>query len=460
MLEINIESSVNKDKRIGLFMFNLLIILFIVYLQFQNILGVPIKESMPQLSHAIFLADKIFFFSLLIVFIYFRFLGSFLTPNKNTIKIKTGFVPLLKNEIILIISLIIFVLWSLISAAINQNSLELTIFGTFAYVVYFLVFFVFSSISYEKELIKKTYLFLLKLALFLSIISVSQELLAFIYPDSVLWWPNIQSGKAMWRLGFFRAPSLLGHPNGIGLFALFFWTVELARIKELGLRKNWLRVVILGLAVLFSVSRSAIGGALIALFFLSFSRHKAIALSLPVIAIGVFLFISYLQSPTTSSSVGIFDYDNYRKFAMEKSLNIFKDHPFYGVGAGMYGGHISLRYNSPIYTEYGFTGVYFDYLHDRVGSIEQQWFQVLVELGVIGTILIIILMATPIFILYRLLKKEKDIFFKVLIIGLMVMPLQMFFYMLGFTLTQNQQWLIPYFVFVGMLVGMQRKVKR
>jgi len=224
------------------------------------------------------------------------------------------------------------------------------------------------------------------------------------------------------------------------------------------MKQNRLRLFLLGLAVLFSFSRCAIGGALIVLFLLSSRFRKMIVWFLPAISIIGILFFAHLNSTTQEYSAGIFNYDDYRKFTLEKSLEVFKDHPYFGVGAGMYGGHISLRYNSPIYAKYGFdTGKYFDYLHDRVGSIEQQWLQVLTELGIVGMLLFTILLITPIFILRKLLKKQSDAFFKALSKGLMIMPFQMVFYMVAFTVSQQQEWLVPYFAFVGMFVGAQRR---
>jgi len=236
--------------------------------------------------------------------------------------------------------------------------------------------------------------------------------------------------------------------------------VELAKVRELGLRKNWLKLNLLGLAILFSMSRAAIGGALIALFLLSPRFRKSVLLTFPIMALGTFIFISQIKPKTVDSSSGDFKYDDYRKFAMNKSLNVFKDHAFFGVGPGKYGGHVSLKYKSPIYGDYAFTGEYYDYLHDRVCSIEQQWLQALAELGIVGTCSLIMLMVAPVFVLHKLLRKETDFFLKAFMIALMVMPFQMGFYMLGFTITQQQEWLVPYFTFVGMLVGMQRRSKK
>ena len=44
----------------------------------------------------------------------------------------------------------------------------------------------------------------------------------------------------------------------------------------------------------------------------------------------------------------------YRVYTMNKSLEVFKDHPILGVGPGMFGGVISVIFNSHVYDEYNF----------------------------------------------------------------------------------------------------------
>jgi hypothetical protein len=72
-------------------------------------------------------------------------------------------------------------------------------------------------------------------------------------------------------------------------------------------------------------------------------------------------------------------------------------------------------------------------------------------------VLLMIVIFTPVYILYRIRQKEKDIFLRALIGALMVMPVLMSIYMLGFTVTQLRIWLVPYYFFVGALVGSRRR---
>jgi len=354
-------------------------------------------------------------------------------------------------------ALTIFCMWCLVSSVANQNSLKPTVFGTFAYIVYFLVFFVFSSIPYKKSLIKMNYAFLLKFALFLASVSILQEILAFIHPFSDQWWPNIQKESAIWRFGLFRAPSLLGHPNGIGMYALIFFTVELARIREHGSMSKWVKITILGLAILFSLSRTAIGGALIALFLVLPLFRRRLMFFLPVIVLTGALIYNLFGFAFLKNNSKFKIPDPYREYTFNKSIEIFKDNSLFGIGPGMYGGHISLKYGSDVYLRYGFEKRHYDYLRNVVGSIEQQWVQILAEIGVPGLFLFVFLILTPMFILYKLKKSVTDPLMLAIINGFMIMPFQMGLYMFSFTLSQQQQWLFPYFAFLGMLVGAQRR---
>ena len=417
--------------------------------------GVGLRENMPYFSKAVFLLDKVLLFSLFIIFISARIFASFLGRNHQGNTKTSGFTTILRSELVLFLSILIFSLWCLISAYINKNDFSLTFFGIFSYIVYFLTFFVFSSIPYKREMIKGYYRILLNFALFLSLVSVFQVILARIYPISVNWWPNIQTGDDVWRIGLYRAPSLLGHPNAVGIFALFFWTIEFARVKFDKQKTSFFKLIILGLAILFSLSRTAIAAAFIVPFIVSLRVRRVGFVLIPAVVLAAGLFFPYLnlRKEELKKAGEVLVYDEYRRFALDKSLEIWQGNPIFGVGPGMYGGHISLRFDSPVYAQYSFTGPYYDYLSNRVGSIEQQWVQALAEIGSIGFFLLVTLILTPIFILKKLLNAETEPFFKALKTGLMIMPLQMCVYLMSFTVTQQSQWLVLYFAFIGMIAS-------
>jgi len=229
--------------------------------------------------------------------------------------------------------------------------------------------------------------------------------------------------------------------------------VELARRKVEKI--NWAILGILGLAVFFSMSRMAIGAAIIAAFVFIFPVRKIVLILPPLLIIVLITYFSLYSQIDKSPDF----YDQYRAYAYEKSMEVFKANPLAGVGAGMYGGHISLRYNSPIYNRYNFGGDFYNYLH-WVGSIEQLWLQIIGELGLFGIIFFLVLLFSPSIILYRLLQKIDDKYLKGFTWGLIAMPLLIGFYMIAFTITNSGAWLFPYFAFVGMIVGYIRRNKR
>ena len=261
----------------------------------------------------------------------------------------------------------------------------------------------------------------------------------------------------VWRFGLFRAPSLLGHPNTIGMYVLIFFTVELARISKHDSMNQWVKITILGLAIFFSLSRTAIGGALIAGLLILPRVHRRLMFILSVIILLGILILSLLGPAFFKSDPKSEIYDPYRGYALKKSIEVFKDNPLFGVGPGMYGGHVSLKYGSDVYSRYGFEKRYYDYLRNGATSIEEQWVQTLAELGVPGLVLFISLILTPIFILYKVKKTVSDTLILAIINGFMIMPFQMVIYMFSFNLSQQQMWLFPYFAFLGMLVGAQRR---
>lgn len=425
-------------------------LLLVIYLQFLNILSILLRDKMPSIIHPLLLLDKVIIFSLFLCLLYMRLIRGFLIGTRSSGKrFSFGILP---EEALLAIVLGIFLSWTLISTLFNGNSLNVTIFGAFAYIKYFLVFFIFSGVPWNSQFIYKSYHILLKIAVFLSCVSIVQEILAMIFPETIGWWPNVQMeqlGIMVWRSGLFRTPSLLGHPNTIAVFALFFWTIELAMWKKAGRKTQHaiLILIVLGAAILFSGSRKAIGAALIAAFMFTPFIRKIFIVSVPIILLVAILSINMLKGPGA-----LMAYDITRAYTYEKSMEIIVDHPLFGVGAGMYGGHTSFRFESPVYERYDFSDHYLTYL-EQVGSIEQLWLQALAELGLPGLFFLILLFSLPIFILYNQTSGFANHFVKALRIGLMIMPVQMVFYMLGCTVTNSGIWLVPYFMFVGMLVG-------
>jgi len=423
-----------------------MLVSFLILVQFQNIIGVPIKDRMPEASHIILFIDKIV---LIVVFISVLFIRTctslYAVSLGNTIAVT-------RNEFLMFCSLCLFVVWGVVSGLISRNPLAVSVRGIYAYVGYFLTFFIFSGFSWPSGLVQRVYSVMLKVALFLCAVSIFQEVMAFVHPASVLWWPNIQKGETVWRSIFFRAPSLLGHPNSIGIFTLFFLTVELARARENEVRRNWGRICLLSLATLVSVSRSSIIGATVAFMILLKRKGRAVMVVLLALCVGGVVIGARAGM---GRILALSEYDLYRLYTLKKSIEVIRDNIAFGVGPGMFGGGVSLSFESAIYRKYHFEQGPYTYLK-YVGSIEQQWLMILSELGMVGMAFFVLLFITLVIVLARILRVAADPFLRALALSLLVMVAQMSLFMVGYTVSQVQEWLIPFFMFVGMLSGTSR----
>lgn len=461
---MNIELS--KKKSFDLSLFNKLALIFIIFSYFRCTLGIPIQEELTGLSHFILVIDKYIIVSFFLIIFLKRLITFFFCKEwrgfgKN---IKTDVV--LKNELYFLGFFLLFLMWGLVSAAVNSNSIKTTMFGIFAYIVYFLVFFIFSSIPFKRGAVKYIYKILLNLVLILCGISIFQEIFALLYPASTDWWVTFQSGDALWRSGIFRASSLLHHANTMGIVTLFFWTIELSQSRHSESKSKDLKLFLLMTGIILTVSKVAMASALIAVILLVPKKRKKAILAIPFILILGVIFILAIIGGTEKASPqrkkikpvydNIYIIGHDRLYALKKSFEIVKHNPIFGVGPGMYGGHVSIKYNSPVYEDYGFSPLYINYIK-KMGTIEQFYGHVSVELGIPGLIFVLLLIFCPILIIRNILIFEKDIFLRRLLMGMIIFPIQTLVLGLSCIVTHASEWLFLYFALLGMIVGFQRR---
>lgn len=413
---------------------NWIVLFLIIYTQFRNVPGVLLKNKY------FYIVDKLVIITLFLFLIFFRLIKYF--DKKYYQKVK-----LLSNEIIMMIVILFFVFWGLISSTVNNNSLIVTVKGILFYLYCFLSYFVFSGLSLELNTIKKSYSALLKITLILSIIAIFQEMLFIIYPSSVDFWPNIVEEGFRTRWGIFRTPSLLGHPNQLGILCTIFILIELSLIKYNGLKSHILPVAILGSAIIFSGSRTAILTLALALFFF---MHK---IFLKVFYVVLLILIIAFRAKEEMN------YDPYRKECFDVSLFVIKDNIFWGVGPGMFGTHVSLEYNSPVYFRYGLSIEAYDYLKEEVKSIEQQWIITLSEYGIFGFILLLIILFLPLGGVLKKFYYTNSNYVRSKIMGCGLNYFMILIYMISFTIIQDPNIYLIYFYFCGTLLRFLSEVE-
>jgi hypothetical protein len=195
----------------------------------------------------------------------------------------------------------------------------------------------------------------------------------------------ISSSSNVWRLGIYRA-SLLFHYNLLGLYSLFILTFYVHTVKKL----NFLILFSLLTGVFASVSRTAYTGfALLAGLQIFRGRRWFIVFLIPIVLALFFMFFSlgdfnmsklieeeYNKENTATQRI---DVESYRKYARQKAMKVWNDHPVWGVGPGMFGGAVAQKYRSPFYEEYNFFMIL-----KQFHSLEQLWPQALAEMGIVG----------------------------------------------------------------------------
>jgi O-antigen ligase len=148
---------------------------------------------------------------------------------------------------------------------------------------------------------------------------------------------------------------------------------------------------------------------------------------------------------------GNFDDSDIRVYSRSKALKILKDHPLWGVGPGMFGGIVASKYKSHIYELYNFDSGRKQYV-ESIGGIEQFWFQISAETGLLGTLCFINLIAVLLIYLYKLRGQAPFEELKGLFSALMMFMVCILLYTTGSGINIAPV-LFTYFAFIGIGLG-------
>jgi hypothetical protein len=275
-------------------------------------------------------------------------------------------------------SLAIFAVICLISGLINGNPVVVTLLGTIDYLKNFLVIPFIGIFISRKEHLFSLYRLLHGLALFFCVVAIIQF---FCHLAGV---PLSLLGEvySLRRLGFYRVSSLLGHPNIFGFYTLLFFIIDINFHRRL----RW-QNILFSIGIFLCTSRMVWAAYAAALVLFLFPRKSIWKKLKPAIAVGIIVSLVVLYLVMTSTGIAA----KYRVYTFFKGVSIFEEYPVWGVGPGMYGGVISIMFNSPLYETYPFVPKW----HSRLQayrSLDQYWIQSLVELGVSGTFAFLLLL--------------------------------------------------------------------
>lgn len=362
----------------------------------------------------------------------------------------------------LIVPIIFISMWDVISGIANANNPLITTLGCFFHLKNFFATFLFSSLCWTGKELKEGYRILRNMGIFLAIVAILQEIIALINkytPISIpICWP---AWTHEWRAGFYRSPSLVGHPNILGIYLLLILSMELR------VGKNGFILFLLLLGVLTTLSR-IVYLCLIVLLSLSFKRVK-LPIKLMFIGIALVFIISVSQlslaelgvSSISSKEIGEqrkLKLSYFRGYTLKKSLEIWRDHLIFGVGPGMYGDVISFLINSPIYEEYNFDPFFLGFA--KIGKGLDQFYPViLAESGSFSLLLYLMFFILLIKISLLLSRKFSTEFEKKLAKGLANVPIILLILLTVKSINMSY-FLLPYFSLLGMLIGYWRACEK
>ena len=307
-----------------------------------------------------------------------------------------------RSFLFLLTPLVLFAVSGLAAGFKNGNSLSITLLGTFDYIKNFLVIFIYAAFFRDFHEFKKIFRLLLLVALLLGAVALIEFLWAMgsVYilgkniADPTAYFlfklpsDNITTLRMFyWRFGIFSTSSLTNHTYTLGLYCLLIVTIYLYVAK----RARIALLILLFSGSIASVSRMVYAGLLFVISIRAYNKGKrwAVLLLLIIVLAGA-LLINYdgpdldLLDLSKGSIINNTDQNPIRPYTRYKALEIWKDHPIWGVGPGMFGGIVASKYRSYIYDEYNVLNQNYIF---KVGNIEQFWFQIMPETGIIGTLI-------------------------------------------------------------------------
>lgn len=362
-------------------------------------------------------------------------------------------------------AIMILTMAGFISGLVNNNSLFVTALGIFDYIKNFLVVFIFAILFRDFNEFKTIFRIILMLGIVLGIVAIVQELWAlssiYIFDKDVndkgiyilRSLPEHIKGNGFnpWRVGMYRTPSLMGNANMFGLYILFIFTMYLSVVRK----AKFSALGTLFMGALFSLSRMVYFSLLIVTGSQA-SKNKKWFLTLLVSVVLIVLLLNlspetswqkFTDFPVSSEEADSF---NYRKHAKSKAMEIWKDNSFWGVGPGMFGGVVSVKYKSPIYEAYAFEG--FKLYTKRYGSLDQFWPQALAETGLVGISAFAALFISLFIIFFTLIGRSANTELDGLFKGLMIYTMVVIIYSFGSGLNATPI-IFSFAAFAGMGIG-------
>lgn len=317
-----------------------------------------------------------------------------------------------------------FILLGIVSALITGIDLVPIIFQVRKFVMLYLLYYGLKRLAWTDKLVNRSLSVVVAMAVVLSVhgfiekLSQRQWLIPVTWRDMFLSPTNIE-----------RMYGILGNPNSMGLFMVGALIATVYLFKKTENRLYYIPLVLISGVILLTYSRGTwIAAIVAALVYLILNRDWRLSLQLMgIFVIGFAIVYTPIEKLDTLVEDGgritisepsedggslsdrfnsTFKDDDVERststgriFYLRKGFEIFQDYPIIGTGFATFGDSATLVYSSPLYEDYGLAGIY-DY-RDKDFFSDNQYIQIIVQTGIVGTILFTIFMLN---MLYRMIK--------------------------------------------------------
>jgi len=298
--------------------------------------------------------------------------------------------------------LVIFILLTLVSIIGILNAATLTNEISIALIQYISIF-AFAKIvvseCFENLEFYHSVIYALKFSFFFSLIFLFCQ---FIFGVNFSLEKSLNSNVVV--LDVIRYPSFFQDPQKYAQFisaTSFLFLIKDKKTNHLPIL-NIFFVCFSFLALLFTGGRAGLGGWCVGfLIFLIFSNNQLKIVSIIVILLlaVVVNFFSESFSMFQRSSVG--DAYDFRTSIWQDAINIFNQHPFFGIGIGNYSNYVSVHNPDQFWIS--------DNRITYFTHPESGYLKFLTEFGILGFILVITFILFPIFLAFNYFRKTKDI---------------------------------------------------
>lgn len=280
---------------------------------------------------------------------------------------------------------------------INNVPLLQGVVGCFDYVKNIVVIFIFAWLFYTRKSFFSAVNLLILLTVFLGIVGISAELVA-LFTGKGIGLFVAESGQ---RFGMYRVHSLVGKGswNYLGIYATLIFFLARA-LKKHEPRAN-IYFVIIGVLIFLTFSRQAWLSFFILLFLQSKKKLLVSMILLFILANILIYSSSFLE--VSNMDIRLDQEKYFRYFTFLQSLQLFQESPLTGVGPGMFGGVVSVMFQSPVYDSWP---IWFrDYVYN-IRSVDLFWPSLLADTGIIGTFFFCMIFVS----LYRFIRKASIYF--------------------------------------------------